>query len=349
MSLRAKGTITFLVLFSLTILFYLMINRSKSFSQTGMWTKISENLEFDHFPAYTDLIFFDRDNGISLSLMSVKITKDGGRTWRDQLQFNNTVLSSLAVTKSDIWIVGEQLGKREQKSEPVLLKAGKKELLWTKVNFDTDSKEKAWRKIERLDDICFQNEEKFWAVGDSIIIESEIRQNTAIITNVFDLNEDIHHIFCGNTGKIWALGDNGIVAFYDKSRWETRNLGKDRLFTGISINGPDVWLTGRSISDSESTIVKGVLLRSRDDGLTWEDKSPASTDGITDIYFNQNIGWLVGLNGSIFRTDDGGETWRRVKSPTTNNLMSIFFLNSTNGWIGGEKGTILEFHGEPPR
>jgi photosystem II stability/assembly factor-like uncharacterized protein len=53
--------------------------------------------------------------------------------------------------------------------------------------------------------------------------------------------------------------------------------------------------------------------------------------------------WVVGQNGTILESDDGGATWTARNSGTTNNLWSIF---GTSGgqhlWAVGDHGTILE-------
>lgn len=53
---------------------------------------------------------------------------------------------------------------------------------------------------------------------------------------------------------------------------------------------------------------------------------------------------VVGTNGSIFKTADGGLTWTRKESNTTENLFSVDFINDTLGFaVGGfsNNGTIL--------
>jgi len=64
---------------------------------------------------------------------------------------------------------------------------------------------------------------------------------------------------------------------------------------------------------------------------------------LSDVYFvNSNTGWIVGDNGRIFMTVNGGTNWILKGSGTINSLYSIYFTNSQIGWIAGAGGTIVK-------
>ena len=52
-------------------------------------------------------------------------------------------------------------------------------------------------------------------------------------------------------------------------------------------------------------------------------------------------GWIVGTNGVIVLSEDGGITWRQVESGTTKSLEAVYFIDQNNGWVAGSNGTIL--------
>ena len=58
-------------------------------------------------------------------------------------------------------------------------------------------------------------------------------------------------------------------------------------------------------------------------------------------FINEQTGWIVGSNGTILNTRNGGETWELQPSGTTNDLFSVHFTDALNGWAVGENGTIL--------
>ncbi|MEO0249440.1 MAG: YCF48-related protein, partial [candidate division WOR-3 bacterium] len=62
-----------------------------------------------------------------------------------------------------------------------------------------------------------------------------------------------------------------------------------------------------------------------------------------DVFFTDiNNGWIIGDNGTIINTTNGGKTWENQNSGTTANLNRIQFINNKEGWIVGDKGTLLQ-------
>jgi len=55
----------------------------------------------------------------------------------------------------------------------------------------------------------------------------------------------------------------------------------------------------------------------------------------------RNRGWIIGWNGTILRTDNGGESWQSQASGITSNLNGIHFADDQNGWVTGDNGEIL--------
>ncbi len=61
-----------------------------------------------------------------------------------------------------------------------------------------------------------------------------------------------------------------------------------------------------------------------------------------NIFFKSNYGWIVGSNGIILFSSDGGENWQQQNSQTENQLNSIYFINENYGWVVGKSGTFLK-------
>lgn len=64
---------------------------------------------------------------------------------------------------------------------------------------------------------------------------------------------------------------------------------------------------------------------------------------LNDISFaGKNIGNIVGDNGIILKTIDGGETWTSQSVNTTSSLKSVFLVDSSNRVAVGDNGTIIK-------
>lgn len=110
----------------------------------------------------------------------------------------------------------------------------------------------------------------------------------------------------------------------------------------MKLIGNDIWLLGyKRLPESDN--ISGILFRSRDNGVSWEEKTPENIEFFSDLYLEKGQGWLVGSDGNIFYSNDNGDSWKKFKSPTKNNLENIYFLDAKNIWIGGINQTILKY------
>ncbi|MCK7541635.1 MAG: YCF48-related protein [Marinilabiliales bacterium] len=56
-----------------------------------------------------------------------------------------------------------------------------------------------------------------------------------------------------------------------------------------------------------------------------------------DMYFvDENIGFVVGYNGNIYKTTDSGTTWRKLNSGTILHLLSVYFIDENVGFVSGQ-------------
>ncbi|MCK4339914.1 MAG: T9SS type A sorting domain-containing protein, partial [Candidatus Cloacimonetes bacterium] len=51
--------------------------------------------------------------------------------------------------------------------------------------------------------------------------------------------------------------------------------------------------------------------------------------------------WVVGTNGKIYHTSDGGVNWNSQNTGTDNYISDVYFIDSNIGWAVGEYGLIL--------
>jgi photosystem II stability/assembly factor-like uncharacterized protein len=85
----------------------------------------------------------------------------------------------------------------------------------------------------------------------------------------------------------------------------------------------------------------GTILISRDAGQTWERAWQQSGSGpptwLTGVAFCDSLhGLVVGAEGTILSTDDGGENWEPRTSPTSLWLTKVAFVDASHAWaVGG--------------
>src|SRR5258706_15590718 len=66
---------------------------------------------------------------------------------------------------------------------------------------------------------------------------------------------------------------------------------------------------------------------------------------VEDLYDTRfveaQVGWVVGVFGSVYRTDDSGKHWKPQKTPTEQHLYRVSFSDVKNGWAVGRGGEII--------
>ena len=73
-----------------------------------------------------------------------------------------------------------------------------------------------------------------------------------------------------------------------------------------------------------------------------EEGMPVLEPLLNDIFFvNDQTGWIVGEEGSIFYTRNAGKTWKQQKSGSQDDLFAVYFKNPQEGWITGLNGLLL--------
>lgn len=68
----------------------------------------------------------------------------------------------------------------------------------------------------------------------------------------------------------------------------------------------------------------------------------AFPERLNAVYFiDASQGWIVGSNGTILHTRNGGATWTAQLSGTAQDLSDVRFSDPNTGWAVGKNGTIL--------
>ncbi len=75
---------------------------------------------------------------------------------------------------------------------------------------------------------------------------------------------------------------------------------------------------------------------------TWTQQTSGTSENLWEIFFiSPDSGWVVGANGVIRFSSNGGTTWTGQTSGTSVELMGVVFIDPLNGWVCGNAGKLL--------
>jgi photosystem II stability/assembly factor-like uncharacterized protein len=246
------------------------------------------------------------------------------------------------------------------------------QLPWTELSSGVNS---------TLTDIRFLNTQEGFIVGGStwfegIYLSTDNGGNTWT-TEVLG-EKQLFGLDFNNNGNTYTVGIDGqlFVQKRDASEWvfyqtprfdilrdvafNSDNTGV--LVGGVAFNKGTIMLVDSSMSVtrvdtlgfqlnavcySEKQVVHtvgyGIILRSNDGGLTWQE-SETTGDHFTAISFpNANVGYIAGANGTILKSTDAGLSWKKIRNGdaitvSDKAFRDIYFLDEDYGYIIGEGG-----------
>ncbi len=89
---------------------------------------------------------------------------------------------------------------------------------------------------------------------------------------------------------------------------------------------------------------RGHILLSDDQAETWRQAKVPTRATLTGVYFHDaRLGWAVGHDETILRSEDGGENWTRSHAAPEKEqpLLDVWFKDPDSGFAFGAYGTIL--------
>src|SRR6185503_9355248 len=133
------------------------------------------------------------------------------------------------------------------------------------------------------------------------------------------------------TSSVFAVTDNGEIAHYDGTRWQSSLSGKNP-FNGVFGNSAsDVFAVGN-----------GSLFHF--DGTNWTSQTiPVSSKLFAVWSASSSTAFAVGQSGTIIRLTGG--TWSTMTSPTAQDLHGVFGFGASDVYAVGSGGVILHFDG----
>jgi len=134
------------------------------------------------------------------------------------------------------------------------------------------------------------------------------------------------------TGVVASSYGNGGATTQDGGvTWQPTSSNVD-IGNLVYTRGQTVWSLG-SYS----------LARSKDGGRTWQFAGPSPASAMyTGISFADDLhGWLVGADGTVLRTIDGGDTWAAQPVGSDISPLGVVAVDSMTAWIITNNGQVL--------
>ncbi|MGI8469664.1 MAG: WD40/YVTN/BNR-like repeat-containing protein [Pyrinomonadaceae bacterium] len=240
-----------------------------------------------------EIYFRSDDNGYVLAGRRIYLTKDGGKTWRENVivnknDYKNLTPEFLSVRFSDKkrgWIVGSLSNQREEVVDSLVLQTTDGGETWSRVIVPTK---------EELYHLDFTNNDNGWIVG-----------NRGLILNTRDGGQTWQAQSSGTTSSLYNVdfrdSDNGVAVGGDGIILRTKNGGINwsKISSGINKS----LLRVNFVSDKNGWIVGGggTILRTDDKGRTWTRQDSQTQDSLYGLFMEKKYGWAVGKKGIILQ------------------------------------------------
>lgn len=181
--------------------------------------------------------------------------------------------------------------------------------------------------------ISFGDSKNGWAVGDQGIILRSADGGATWVKQESGIKEHLMEVEFLDCQKGFAIGvfaallltEDGGVHWQDISA-RVKEKEKEMEFF---------------LSESEETVAAETGETEEDVDIVGEGM-PTLEPLLNDICFvDAQTGWIVGEEGNVFHTSDGGATWKKQTSGVGDDLFSVYFKDSREGWITGLNGLLL--------
>lgn len=153
-----------------------------------------------------------------------------------------------------------------------------------------------------------------------------------LLNSNFIFAQGFNSVFSPDGNLVIAVGNNGN--FYKSNNggnnYGSYPKGSTNLNSVYGINSK-VWIAGSA----------GSIMVSSNSAVDF-DSYTYSANNLRSVYFvNENTGWVVGDNGTIGKTINGGVNWTPQTSPVNVNLNSVIFLDANTGAACGNNGKMI--------
>ena len=192
-------------------------------------------------------------------------------------------------------------------------------------------------------------------INDSIGFIVEGRYGSSFIYITLNFGESWSLIIAEGTpynNKLYFLdASTGYYAFYPGSPNQSFIIGYGNgnswQSTDYQLDSQVLYFINESMGfvSTKDTVNNFCLLRTIDNGISWENNFCDSIIAVNDIrFYNSDFGFFIGDLGIIMKSINGGDSWEQINISYTDDLNCIRFFNEDELIIVGDLGTVLLSH-----
>lgn len=307
--------------------------------------------------SYSDIHFFDDNNGLLLDYEQVRLTQDGGETW------DSTIYMGASSSQINFMSFGENQGISVG-SNGSMCKTLDGGYTWENLNDNISSNFSQIGFFNSSDGLAIEGywgNEKLISTNDGgynwyydTIIENGPFYKLRIYgSSCYLLNSTSQMMKTNSGGEVWKLLNvPDLTEYYYDLQFVNENTAYMCSYDGIiikTIDGGETWID-KSISDEYNLNSlffinenKGWfidytgkrILRTTSGGDDWTFSSLGDVyifQPISIFFVNEDEGFVTTSEGVLFKTIDGGETWKEFYVFGGGMYSKIYFLNKTEGW-----------------
>lgn len=196
----------------------------------------------------------------------------------------------------------------------------------------------------RLSDVAFLDRNTGWAVGEAGTVLHTIDGGNHWYAQRTGVDGWLTSVFFMDTWNGWAVGHDSLVL-------RTQDGGRSWKIPDIEAHGYDFadvyfidasrgWIIGRTLDSRAAAAV----FTTENGGEDWLDRSSdfSQIPALWSLDFHgSSQGVMVGDQGTVLLTQDGGLSWYWTTPPTKRSLHYATHDEQGTAWVVGQSGTLL--------
>jgi ELWxxDGT repeat protein len=155
----------------------------------------------------------------------------------------------------------------------------------------------------------------------------------------YDLSFALNDVDFATDDIVFTVGGNGTIL-------KSTDSGKNwiKINSGTTVDLAHVQFVTSQVGYILGNYYNDVILKTENGGDNWFplDLNKQGYYYLDNIYFvNELTGFVIGQNGQIFKTSDGGQNWS-FKEEGFETFRSVFFINDQEGYICGSSNKLIK-------